>query len=511
MLIELVSISYFQLMVHKCPLNNDISVTGSADDSVFIGLGFEVINDAWAAPIEIAIAMWLLQRALGAAFFMPIILTVACLLVIMRITPLFGIAVGGWNKGVEERVSFTSAVLGNMKEVKLLGLTDRWSADIQAYRVEELELSKKARIFSVYRFALCKYPCSVPNPFNLGLVLTKITVRVSIFLTPAATFGVFLLIAAKHGEHLSVATVFTSLSLLSLLSNPLGYLFSALPQCSMALTCFGRIQAFLAEDDRENGIDKHSRSASKEFSSSMLNLTKEIEPNTLSPYQTQRIGQDTPMLTLRDVSFGTKEEGAPITQKLNMEVFRSTLTIIIGKVGSGKSTLLKGLLREIPSSTGSVEYKFSESAYCEQEPWLVNGTIQNNILGQSTLEARWYETVVAACALDKDFAALPMGDLSLIGSKGISLSGGQKARVVSFDLAHVVIADLAGTSTSPILETGRRHYRRCAERPRLDDRGVCLGERLRVTRNLSPAWHDCCACYTQSTPPSGSRQYCGPR
>jgi len=103
--------------------------------------------------------------------------------------------------------------------------------------------------------------------------------------------------------------------------------------------------------------------------------------------------------------------------------------MIIGKVGSGKSTLLKGLLGELPATAGSVQINFSGSAYCEQQHWLVNDTIQNNIIGQSTLEARWYETVVNACALDKDFAVLPSGGLSLIGSKGISLSGGQKARV----------------------------------------------------------------------------------
>ena len=248
-----------------------------------------------------------------------------------------------------------------------------------------------------------------------------ILVRVSAYLTPPATFGVFLLIARKSGEHLSISKAFTSLALLSLLANPLAYLFASLPQCSMALACFARIQAFLAEGDKENGIAT---------SKSILQLTSVVELETLIPSLAQKSGKTTPILILKDASFGIKEEGVPIIHGLNMEVHRSTLTLIIGKVGSGKSTLLKGLLRELPSNTGSVQSTFTDSAYCEQQPWLVNETIQNNILGQSTLEARWYETVVAACALDKDFAALPQGGLSLIGSKGISLSGGQKARVV---------------------------------------------------------------------------------
>lgn len=50
------------------------------------------------------------------------------------------------------------------------------------------------------------------------------------------------------------------------------------------------------------------------------------------------------------------------------------------------------------------------------------------------MEARWYKSVVKACALDRDFEELEAGELSLVGSKGVSLSGGQKARVVSADL-----------------------------------------------------------------------------
>ena len=88
-------------------------------------------------------------------------MVVASALVIFVIAPRTGKAAATWNKGVQERVSLTSAVLGNMKEVKLLGLTDRWSEDIQNHRVEELVLSKKYRTQSVYRLTLSKYtfPC----------------------------------------------------------------------------------------------------------------------------------------------------------------------------------------------------------------------------------------------------------------------------------------------------------------------------------------------------------------
>jgi ABC-type bacteriocin/lantibiotic exporter with double-glycine peptidase domain len=154
----------------------------------------------------------------------------------------------------------------------------------------------------------------------------------------------------------------------------------------------------------------------------------ELELETLNLRSVRNSGS---ILTLRDAAFGTKEEGALITHGINMEIRRSSFTMVIGKVGSGKSTLLKGLIGELPIGAGSMRGTFKETAYCEQQPWLVNDTIQNNILGHSTLEAKWYETVINSCALDRDFATLPSGGLTLVGSKGISLSGGQKARVVS--------------------------------------------------------------------------------
>ena len=246
------------------------------------------------------------------------------------------------------------------------------------------------------------------------------------YLTAPATLGIFLIIARKNNENLSVATTFTALSLLTLIANPLSYLLAAFPQVSMSLACAARIQDFLLENDKMS-ITDNSR-VTNEFPQSALGSEVELRPINQQRQSTDDGTQE--VTNLKGASFGIKEEGAYITRDLDLELARSTFTIIIGKVGSGKSTLLKGLIGELPLNTGTISSNISSFAYCEQEPWLVNDTIQNNILGHSALEARWYETVINACALDKDFANFPLGGLSVVGSKGISLSGGQKARVV---------------------------------------------------------------------------------
>jgi ATP-binding cassette subfamily C (CFTR/MRP) protein 1 len=71
-------------------------------------------------------------------------------------------------------------------------------------------------------------------------------------------------------------------------------------------------------------------------------------------------------------------------------------------------------------------------AYCAQTPWLVNKTIQENILGSSLFDSQWYTKVLKGAALLDDLKNFPAGDRTLVGSQGIILSGGQKQRIVSY-------------------------------------------------------------------------------
>eukprot|EP00957_Ditylum_brightwellii_P189325 14410178-Ditylum_brightwellii.AAC.1 len=69
------------------------------------------------------------------------------------------------------------------------------------------------------------------------------------------------------------------------------------------------------------------------------------------------------------------------------------------------------------------------TAYCAQNPWVINDTLRGNILFGRDYNQERYEKVIEACALKSDFEVLPAGDMTEIGERGINLSGGQKARV----------------------------------------------------------------------------------
>lgn len=68
-------------------------------------------------------------------------------------------------------------------------------------------------------------------------------------------------------------------------------------------------------------------------------------------------------------------------------------------------------------------------SYASQEPWVFGGSVRQNILFGSYFNKKRYNEVVRVCSLEKDFQQFPDGDLSLVGDRGASLSGGQKARI----------------------------------------------------------------------------------
>jgi ATP-binding cassette subfamily C (CFTR/MRP) protein 1 len=60
---------------------------------------------------------------------------------------------------------------------------------------------------------------------------------------------------------------------------------------------------------------------------------------------------------------------------------------------------------------------------------LLNASLRQNIIGICEFDRSWYETVVNACALKKDLEDLPVGDQTILGSRGVAVSGGQNSEL----------------------------------------------------------------------------------
>jgi ABC-type bacteriocin/lantibiotic exporter with double-glycine peptidase domain len=142
-------------------------------------------------------------------------------------------------------------------------------------------------------------------------------------------------------------------------------------------------------------------------------------------------------ITVREASFGWDPEKPALLKSIGLAIPRQELTMVVGPVGCGKSTLLKALLGEVPCISGIVEIASTSVAYCDQTPYHMNQSIRNSIVAFAKFDQRWYESVIHACALEDDLRQLPRGDKTVVGSSGVSISGGQSQRIA---LARAVYA-----------------------------------------------------------------------
>ena len=298
----------------------------------------------------------------------------------------------------------------------MLGLVRVWLKHIQSLRMFELDRSKSFRMLMTYMNMIGTYAsCSHSTILLLIIDIGNTTPS----LAPILTFGITLALNKdKEGGPLSLSTAFTSLSIMSLIMGPLSYMLYAIPSFISAFSIFQRVEEFLEK------AEEHTPSTSEDAQSTNHGTQDGIPLQSVSARQ----------MIAQNASFAAKLGEAALLQDINFSVRPGTLTMITGKVGSGKSLLLQGLLGELLLTGGTLRKDIASIGYCAQSAWLVKGTIRRNIIGwcSNSDDDDWYDTVVKACALDKDFQQFSLGDQTRLSSKGLSLSGGQRHRVVSF-------------------------------------------------------------------------------
>ncbi|XP_013866191.1 ATP-binding cassette sub-family C member 4 [Austrofundulus limnaeus] len=170
-----------------------------------------------------------------------------------------------------------------------------------------------------------------------------------------------------------------------------------------------------------------------------------------------------PGVEIQDITcYWDKSLDAPTLKDISFSLNSSQLLAVIGPVGAGKSSLLSSILGELPSEKGVVKVS-GQLTYAAQQPWVFPGTVRSNILFGKELDPQKYEKALKACALKRDLELLPDGDLTLIGDRGATLSGGQKARV---NLARAVYQDadiylLDDPLSAVDAEVGRHLFEQC--------------------------------------------------
>lgn len=223
---------------------------------------------------------------------------------------------------------------------------------------------------------------------------------------------------------LQAGRIFATLTIVTLASDPMYVILHSYPIIHGAISCADRVQGFLLVEDWVDG-----RSNDPPQFPSPESTEKAVAVAAVSEKDRKSWNKSIAFVGASVTPAGGQQ---PFQQNVNVLIPQSALAIATGPSGSGKSTFLKGIAGESDISSGIVYVNRSSLAYCDQKPWLRNGTIRNNIVGENEYDDAWYRRVVRACCLDQDIAQMPQGDESKVGSNGSKLSGGQRHRVVCF-------------------------------------------------------------------------------
>ncbi|GFN81887.1 ABC transporter c family protein [Plakobranchus ocellatus] len=160
--------------------------------------------------------------------------------------------------------------------------------------------------------------------------------------------------------------------------------------------------------------------------------TYELQSNDFSRTDEISNTDKTQNAKLEIINITAKWEGrdaeARTLENITIRMKPGELVAIIGPVGSGKSSLLLSILGELPLLSGTVK-AYGKIAYVAQHPWVFSASVRQNIVFGAKFDKTRYEKIIKICALSRDLSTLPKGDATLIGDRGITLSGGQRARV----------------------------------------------------------------------------------
>lgn len=378
-------------------------ITLMSTDVERVQIGIRDIHEYWANLAQAIAACYFLHQLLGAAFAVPIVVVSLAVLASTLLGRPMGSRQRAWMAAIQRRVSVTADAIAHMKMIKMAGMATPVQAMLQSLRMSELEYGSRWRL-------LVAAAATVSHAQGL--------------LAPVLTFAI-------TSATLDTSSIFVSLSYLTLLSTPLISLFQKYPQLLGALTSLRRIQQFL---ERESRIDYRCSRAGQDaplIDLEVLDVSLDWGFETeleLVPAKSLEVSSKS--ITVEKGCFGWDSEKR-VLENVNVTIPGSQLTIITGPVASGKSTLCKALLGEVPFCSGTVTVP-GESlrvGYCDQQLFLFNSTIRDNIVGHGRLDLQRYSRVLQAVKLDKDISDLPLGENTVIGSGGVVLSGGQRQRL----------------------------------------------------------------------------------
>ncbi|QRW04429.1 ABC transporter [Ceratobasidium sp. AG-Ba] len=459
-------------------------------DSMRVARFVSTVQFVYDTPLSIIIASIMLYNLMGWTAFTGYV----AILIALPINDVLVRRTSGLLRGIsairDKRMRAMNEVILGIKFIKYSAWETRWMNRILAAREDELRWLKRVKFTN----------------FSMHLVWEVVPVFVS-----AISFGFYTLVAKKE---LTVDVAFPCIAVFVMLEKSLAQLPKIANWFLISGVALKRIESYLLEEEVPERISSLKRSplpphapvdsrlgcvdATFRWSGSSSNKSnkdaKRQEPG-LFGHLTQYWDSLLVLIRLRKAQKEAKVEAEQSREEnpfelrdMNVIFPEGVISLIFGPTGSGKSSLLSALLGEMDRVTGEVYIpkeptRVNEKtglqiaiSYCAQQPWLQHKSIKDNILFGLPYEKERYNLVLDCCALLPDLGILEDGDETEIGEKGISLSGGQKARVALARAVYartqvVILDDILSAVDAP---TAEYLIQKCLLGPLMKHRTVVL-------------------------------------
>lgn len=389
------------------------------------------LHALWFAPLQVVAALTLLYVEVGLLALLPGVGVVALMLLTNKWIAQRTFAVQETLLRCRDvRVRLVRELLLAIKPIKLHAWEQAFGTRLGQARAAELAQS---RLLVRLRSLLAAVFSSTPTLVTVALLCTHVAL----------------------GRSLTLRTAMTTLSAVNLLRSPLLFLPLVLQSAQEARSSLGRTQAFLNAAETRVITPGPLRDGGISFEAADL-----AWPVRVSPLLRREGVFGSDAIVERELSYdddddasasgqyqtGTSSSGQRpfLLRGISLAAARGELVAVVGAVGAGKTALLSALTGDMDTVRGMVHVRGS-IAYAAQRPFLLSASVRENILFGLPYDEARYVRVIKACALASEVADMPAGDLTIVGERGLSLSGGQRARVAlaraAYSDAQVVLLD----------------------------------------------------------------------
>ncbi|XP_076227568.1 putative multidrug resistance-associated protein lethal(2)03659 isoform X2 [Nomia melanderi] len=342
------------------------------------------IHYLWIGPIQMILITYLIFREIGfgaitgmIAFILGIPLQMYFGRKVLRLTD-------GSAKKTDDRLSLMNQIIAGVEVIKMYVWEVPYSLLVEKARRKEVDVIKKYSIIEQF-----------------GLTFDAYVPRVGLFIT--------ILTYVLSGHSIDVEKVFMTTAFYAILrsSMTIGFALSV-HQLAEAIVSIRRLEKFMMHPERSVPQERPNEMASQSMPVYLKNVTARWDE-------------------FREYTL----------QNVNLSIKAGDFIVVIGQIGSGKSSLLQAILRELPLEEGVLEVH-GKISFADQQSWLFASSVKQNILFDQPMNEARYNEVIRVCQLTKDLESLSHGDRTMVGERGINLSGGQRARI---NLARAVYAD----------------------------------------------------------------------